>query len=97
MSNRRRIQSHHSSAHTHAGELVDYMIAGSITCSAMSSMLRPAERATTWNLSGCSSTMSKVWVPIEPVEPSREIFFTTPLPSLGMSRGTSTRPGQHAP
>lgn len=56
-----------------------------------------AERATISNLSGCSSAMSKVCVPMDPVEPRREIFLTLPLPSRVTSEGTSARPGQQAP
>ena len=44
----------------------------SLTCSASSSMLPPALRATTSNLSACSAAMSRVWVPMEPVEPRME-------------------------
>lgn len=44
------------------------------TCSASSSTLPPAASAVTANLSGCSATMSSVWVPMEPVEPSSENF-----------------------
>lgn len=35
-------------------------------------MLEPAASATSSNLSGNSAMMSRVWVPMEPVEPSRE-------------------------
>mmetsp|Transcript_2009 Transcript_2009/g.7569 ORF Transcript_2009/g.7569 Transcript_2009/m.7569 type:complete len:253 (+) Transcript_2009:1721-2479(+) len=68
-----------------------------LICSAITSRLRPAESATISNLSGCSSAMSRVCVPMEPVEPSREIFLMFPLPRRGTSLGTGTRPGQHAP
>jgi len=38
--------------------------------------LLPAVRATTRKRSGNSSASSRVWVPIEPVEPSTERAFT---------------------
>lgn len=44
------------------------------TCSARSSRLLPAARATIWKRSGFSSTISRVWVPMEPVDPKRENF-----------------------
>jgi hypothetical protein len=68
-----------------------------LICSASTSRFLPALSATISNLSGCSSAMSSVCVPMEPVEPSREIFLTLPFPSAGTSLGTSARPGQHAP
>mmetsp|Transcript_13347 Transcript_13347/g.49945 ORF Transcript_13347/g.49945 Transcript_13347/m.49945 type:complete len:234 (-) Transcript_13347:124-825(-) len=68
-----------------------------LICAASTSRFLPAERATISNLSGCSSAISSVCVPMEPVLPRREIFFTLPLPNLGTSFGTSARPGQHAP
>ena len=42
------------------------------TCLARRSMLEPAAMATNSNLSGNSEMMSRVWVPMEPVLPSRE-------------------------
>jgi hypothetical protein len=68
-----------------------------LICSESTSRFLPALRATISNLSGCSSAMSSVWVPMLPVEPRREIFLTLPLPRRGTSAGTSARPGQHAP
>jgi hypothetical protein len=43
--------------------------------------------------------MSKVCVPIDPVDPSKEIFFTFPFPnSNANSSGVGVAvPGQHAP
>ncbi len=41
-------------------------------CSASSLTFEPAARATSLNLSGNSSMISRVWVPMEPVEPSTE-------------------------
>lgn len=43
-----------------------------LTCSDKTLMLEPAARATSSNLSGNSAMMSSVWVPMEPVDPSRE-------------------------
>mmetsp|Transcript_13687 Transcript_13687/g.49065 ORF Transcript_13687/g.49065 Transcript_13687/m.49065 type:complete len:234 (+) Transcript_13687:673-1374(+) len=66
-------------------------------CSARTSRFFPALSATISNLSGFSSAMSSVCVPMEPVLPSSEIFFTLPFPRSGTSSGTTARPGQHAP
>ena len=62
-------------------------------------MFLPHANATHSNLSGCSSTMSSVCVPIDPVDPSKEIFFTFPFPnSNANSSGVGVAvPGQHAP
>ena len=45
-----------------------------ITCSASKVTLDPAPSATTSNLSGNSLTISRVYVPIDPVDPSSENF-----------------------
>jgi hypothetical protein len=47
----------------------------------MSSTLVPAESASTTKLSGQASTISSVWVPIDPVEPKSESRFWKLLPS----------------
>lgn len=46
-----------------------------LICSANSSMLRPAARATTSNLSENSPQISRVCVPMDPVDPSKEIGY----------------------
>ena len=46
----------------------------SLICSAKAFILRPAARATT-SISLLFLTTSKVWVPMEPVEPKTDIFF----------------------
>jgi len=51
-----------------------------LICSARSSTLEPAASAVIWNLSGCSSTMSRVWVPMEPVDPRRANFLGPLVP-----------------
>mmetsp|Transcript_20478 Transcript_20478/g.50900 ORF Transcript_20478/g.50900 Transcript_20478/m.50900 type:complete len:314 (+) Transcript_20478:768-1709(+) len=51
------------------------------TCSVMSFELVPAERASTTKLSGQASTISRVWVPIDPVDPRRESRFWKVAPS----------------
>ena len=45
------------------------------TCLASRSMLLPAARATSSNLSGNSAMISSVWVPMDPVLPSRENLY----------------------
>src|ERR1700678_1713238 len=44
-------------------------------CSIASLMFEPAAIATTWNFPGWASTTSRVWRPMEPVEPSMEMRF----------------------
>mmetsp|Transcript_35696 Transcript_35696/g.90036 ORF Transcript_35696/g.90036 Transcript_35696/m.90036 type:complete len:339 (+) Transcript_35696:777-1793(+) len=59
-------------------------------CSASSLALDPAASAHTAKRSGCSSTMSRVCVPMEPVEPMSEKV----LSPLGVISGGTQRPGQ---
>ena len=49
-------------------------------CSTSSARLLPALRATTRKRSGNSATMSRVWVPMEPVEPSTAMAFKVRFP-----------------
>ena len=46
----------------------------SLTCFSRSSMFLPQERATT-SISLFALTISRVWVPMEPVDPMIDIFF----------------------
>src|SRR3989344_1090167 len=62
-------------------------------------MFEPAARPMTLNKSGNWLTTSSVWVPIEPVEPKRAIFFMhyfifarrTPSPKLQFLAGMNAR------
>ncbi len=56
------------------------------TCSVMSFELVPAERASTTKFSGQASTISRVWVPMDPVDPRRESRFWKVAPSKDFSR-----------
>mmetsp|Transcript_58805 Transcript_58805/g.143844 ORF Transcript_58805/g.143844 Transcript_58805/m.143844 type:complete len:232 (+) Transcript_58805:1054-1749(+) len=55
------------------------------TCSAMSLEFVPADNASTTKLSGQTSTMSSVCVPIEPVEPNNDNRFLNSAPSNDFS------------
>ena len=55
------------------------------TCSVINFELVPAERASTTKLSGQASTISRVWVPIDPVDPRRESRFWNWAPSKDFS------------
>mmetsp|Transcript_33644 Transcript_33644/g.43190 ORF Transcript_33644/g.43190 Transcript_33644/m.43190 type:complete len:230 (-) Transcript_33644:252-941(-) len=56
------------------------------TCFENNSTLLPADRPMTSKCSGFSSQISSVWVPIEPVDPRRLIFFLKPsTPSIAFS------------
>mmetsp|Transcript_28994 Transcript_28994/g.47873 ORF Transcript_28994/g.47873 Transcript_28994/m.47873 type:complete len:235 (+) Transcript_28994:417-1121(+) len=57
-----------------------------MTCSAMSSALFPAERASTTKLSGQASTISNVCVPILPVDPNNDNLFWNSAPSSDLAR-----------
>mmetsp|Transcript_690 Transcript_690/g.1482 ORF Transcript_690/g.1482 Transcript_690/m.1482 type:complete len:309 (+) Transcript_690:752-1678(+) len=56
------------------------------TCSVMSFELVPADNASITKLLGQASTISSVWVPIDPVDPRREILFWKDAPSNDFSR-----------
>mmetsp|Transcript_10531 Transcript_10531/g.22199 ORF Transcript_10531/g.22199 Transcript_10531/m.22199 type:complete len:305 (+) Transcript_10531:293-1207(+) len=55
------------------------------TCSVMSFELVPADKASTTKLSGQASTMSRVCVPMDPVDPRRESRFWKVAPSKDFS------------